>query len=229
VNTPNWQRACKTAFEDSMRKLVRMLPILGSLCLTTLGLTTLAQGPPSLETFTSPDGAFQFVYPETYELLVGERMLKATQGRKAALPVCDFSTAVACVIYPIESERETKLEAAGLSVATMTATNETDCLSYKDDKAQSRALDLSSTSISIRSRTFRRASGTKKIPGHVQSAEFYRTFAKHKCYEVQIDVSISDDLSQQKDSAQKSLGDSTANTARESLTLILSSVVFEKE
>jgi hypothetical protein len=160
---------------------------------------------------------------------VGERLLKATQGRQAALPVCDFSTAVACVIYPIESERETKLEAAGFSVATMAATNESDCLSYKDERARSRTLDLSSTSISIRSRTFQHASGTKKIPGHAQSAEFYRTFANKKCYELQIDVSISDDLAQQKDSARQSPGDTTANTAKESLKLILSSVVFEKE
>ena len=212
-----------------MCKLTRTTPILVVLCLTTLGLTTLAQGPPSLETFTSPDGAFQFVYPETYELLVGERILKATQGRQTALPVCDFSTAVACVIYPIESEQETKLEAAGFSVATMTATNESDCLSYKDEKARSQTLDLSSTSISIRSRAFRHASGTKKIPGHVQSAEFYRTFTNQKCYELQIDVSISDDPAQQKQSARNSPGDPSANAARESLKLILSSVVFEKE
>ena len=207
-----------------MSKLTRAAPILVALCLTTL-----AQGPPSLETFTSSDGTFQFVYPETYELLVGDRILKATQGRHSPLPVCDFSTAVACVIYPVESERETRLEAAGFSVATMTATNESDCLSYKDEKAQSRTLDFSSSSISIRSRSFRHASGTRRIPGHVQSAEFYRTFANQKCYELQIGVSSTDDQVQQKDSARKSLGDTSANAARESLKLILSSVVFEKE
>jgi len=162
-------------------------------------------------------------------LLVGERMLKATQGRQAALPVCDFSTALACVIYPVESERGTRLEAAGFSVDTMAATNELECLSYKDEKARSRILDLSSTSISIRSRTFRHASGTKKIPGHVQSAEFYRTFAKQKCYELQVRISTSEEPAQPKTSVPNSLGDATANTARESLKLILSSVVFEKE
>jgi hypothetical protein len=160
---------------------------------------------------------------------VGERMLKATQGRQPALPVCDFSTAVACVIYPVESERETKLEAAGFSVDTAAAATESDCLSYKDERARARALDLSSTSISIRSRTFRHASGTKKIPGHVQSSEFYRTFANQKCYELQVGVSVSDDPAHQKGSLSSSLGDTTANSARESLKLILSSVVFEKE
>jgi hypothetical protein len=74
---------------------------------------------------------------------VGERILKATQGRQSALPVCDFSTAVACVIYPVESERETRLEAAGFSVVTLAASNESDCFAYKDEKARSRTLDLS--------------------------------------------------------------------------------------
>lgn len=208
-----------------MSKLIRTAPVLAALCLSTL-----AQGPPSLETFTSPDGNFQFVYPESYELLVGERLLKTTQGTQSALPVCDFSTAVACVIYPIGSERETKLEAAGFSVDTVAgATNEPDCLAYKDEKARSRTLDLSQTSISIRSRNFRHASGTKKIPGHVQSADVYRTFVKQKCYEFQIEVSVAEDSAHQKASVPNSAGDATANAARESLKLILSSIVFEKE
>lgn len=201
-----------------------------SLILVALCLATLAQSPPSLETFRSPDGVFQFVYPETYELLVGDRILKATQGRQSALPVCDFSTAVACVIYPIESERETRLEAAGFSVDTVaSAANEPECLAYTDQVAHSKALDLSQTSISIRSRTFRHASATRKILGHVQVADFYRTFTRQKCYELQIEVSVSDDPAHQKAAVSNSLGDTTANTARESLKLILSSVVFEKE
>jgi len=163
-------------------------------------------------------------------LLVGERLLKTTQGRQSALPVCDFSTAVACVLYPIESERDTKLEAAAFSVDTVaSATNEPDCLAYKDQSAHSRTLDLSQTSISIRSRTFRHASATRKIAGHLQAADYYRTFSQKKCYELQIEISMSDDPARKNVSTGNSLGDTTANTARESLRLILSSVVFEKE
>jgi len=208
-----------------VRKLTRTAAVVAAL--SCLG--TLAQGPPTLDTFTSPDGNFQFVYPDSYELLVGERILKATQGLQATLPVCDFSTAVACVIYPVEKERETWLEAAGFTVATVAGANESDCLSYKDEKSRSRTLDLSSTSISIRWRKFRHASGTKKLPGHVQSSDFYRTFTRQKCYELQIQVSISEDAVHQKVSVPNSLGDATANSARESLKLILSSVVFESE
>ncbi len=193
-------------------------------------LSTLAQGPPALDTFNSPDGTFQFVYPETYELLVGERILKATQGRNNALPVCDFATALACVIYPIESEQQTKLEAAGFSVDTVSGiSNEADCLAFADELARSRGTQLLLTSVSIHSRVFRHASATKKLPGHLQAGDFYRIFAKQKCYELQIEVSISDDPVLQKASASNTFGDARANSARDSLKLILSSVVFEKE
>jgi hypothetical protein len=193
-------------------------------------LSTLAQGPPALDTFNSPDGTFQFVYPETYELLVGELILKATQGRDNALPVCDFATALACVIYPIESERETRLEAAGFSVDTVAGiSNEADCLAFADELARSRGTQLPLTSVSIHSRVFRHASATKKLPGHLQSGDFYRILAKQKCYELRIEVSISDDPVPQKVSISNPLGDAMANSARDSLKLILSSVVFEKE
>jgi hypothetical protein len=152
--------------------------------------------------------------------------LKATQTPQSALPVCDFSTAVACVIYPTQSERETKLEAAGFSVDTVAGATEPDCLAYTDQAAHSRNLNLSQTSISIRSRTFRHATSTKAIAGHLQQADFYRAFARQKCYELQIEVSVADDPAHQKSSVP---GDSMVNTARESLKLILSSVVFEKE
>lgn len=193
-------------------------------------LGALAQGPPALDTFNSPEGTFQFVYPETYELLVGERILKATQGRNNTLPVCDFSTALACVIYPIESEQETKLEAAGFSVDIAPGiTNETDCLSFDDPLARSRGTQLPPTSVSIHSRVFRHASAVKTLPGHRQAADFYRTFAQQKCYELQIEVSTSYDPVLEKASTSNTLGDARANSARESLKLILSSVVFGKE
>ncbi|HKV79283.1 MAG TPA: hypothetical protein VJP02_14140 [Candidatus Sulfotelmatobacter sp.] len=192
--------------------------------------STVAQGPPALDTFNSPDGTFQFVYPETYELLVGERILKATQGRNHALPVCDFSTALVCVIYPLESEHQTRLEAAGFSVDTVpSVTSEADCLAFADDLAKSRGTQLPLTSVSIHSRLFQHAPAMKKLPGHLQTADFYRIFTQQKCYELQIEVSISDDPVPQKVAISNSLGDATASSARESLKLILSSVVFEKE
>ena len=210
-----------------MSKLTRIAAAVVSLSC----LSTLAQGPPALDTFNSPDGTFQFVYPETYELLVGERILKATQGRHAALPVCDFSTALACVIYPIESESETRLEAAGFSVDSVPGiTSEAECVAFGDEHARSRGMQSPLSSLSIHARIFRHASALKKSPGHLQTADFYRIFAEQQCYELQIAVSISDDaVALQKASTSNSLGDARANSAKESLRLILSSVTFGKE
>jgi len=197
--------------------------------LVCLSVGALAQGPPALDTFDSPDGTFQFVYPETYELLVGERILGATQGRATILPVCDFSTALACVIYPIESERETRLEAAGFSVDTLPLNTESDCLAFADQAAQSRDSQLLLKPVSINSRLFRHASSLKKLAGDMQSADFYRIFMRQKCYELRVEVAISDDPAPPKVSPSNSFADPKANTARESLRLILSSVVFGKE
>ena len=208
-----------------MRRSTRI----AALSLSLGWLSSVAQGPPPLDTFTSPDGSFQFAYPESYALLVGERILRASQGRRPALPVCNFATAVACVIYPIEEQWETRLEAAGFSVDTITgADSEADCMAYADPTARVRgASNLSS--ITLHSRSFRHAIATRHLPGHLQSSEFYRTFRQQKCYELQVAVSLAEEPVTRKTSPPGSLGDARADTARESLRLILSSTVFEKE
>lgn len=188
---------------------------------------TLAQAP-ALDTFTSPDGTFRFVYPQTYDLLIGERMLKGTQGRHVGIPVCDFSTALACVIYPVETPDETNFEAAGFSVRTVAGvTAESDCLTYADLRPlPDDRLELSR--IAINDRVFLHASLRKTVPGHSQAADFYRTFDQHKCYELQIGVSAADEPVTKKAAQIKSPGEAKAESARESLILILSSVVFEQ-
>jgi hypothetical protein len=134
------------------------------------------------------------------------------------------------VIYPLESETETKLEAAGFSVDSVPGiTREAECVAFGDEHARSRGMQSPVSSLSIRSRLFRHASAIKKSPGHLQTADFYRIFAEQKCYELQIAVSISDDPVLQKVSTSNSLPDARANSARESLKLILSSVTFAKE
>src|ERR1700733_1763896 len=99
-------------FRHHERLCMRKFLVVGVLWLIFGTLCAIGQGAPPLDTFTSPDGTFHFVYPQTYELLVGERILKATQGRHQAISVCDFLTAIACVIYPVETEEETRFEAA---------------------------------------------------------------------------------------------------------------------
>lgn len=206
---------------------MRTLPLGSVLCLIFGCIGAWAQGAPALETFTSPDGAFQFVYPETYELLVGERILKATQTRHAGIPVCDFSTAFACVIYPIEVQEETAFEAAAFSVgAVVGIVTQSDCLNFADKTATSRTEPAQLTVISINDHTFRHASGRKNIAGHVQATDFYRTYIRQTCYELQINVSVSDNSQPQKRSAPIAGVDGRANIAHEALRLVLSSFVF---
>jgi hypothetical protein len=202
---------------------------IAALSLTLNWLSSTAQGPPALDTFTSPDGSFEFAYPESYALLVGDSILRATQGRNTALSVCNFATAVACVIYPIDGLAETRLEAAGFSVDKIAgAASENDCLTYADQIARSRG-SAALTSVTLHERKFRHATATRKLPGHMQAEEFYRTFSQQKCYELQIAVSIEDDPVRHKAAPLGSLGDPRADSARESLRLILSSTVFRKE
>ena len=207
---------------------MRKLLVVGALWLIVGALSAIGQGAPPLDTFTSPDGAFRFVYPQTYELLVGERILKATQGRRQAISVCDFLTAIACVIYPIESAQDKRFEAAGFSVDTAPGvTNESDCLTYADQLRRAEGDVIQPTSIAINDHVFQHAFNRKRMPGHVQAADSYRTFKNGKCYELQIEVSLTDDAPPSRPSRPNSLGDPSADKARESLRLILSSVVFE--
>jgi len=192
-------------------------------------LNALGQGALPLDTFISPDGAFQFVYPQNYELLVGERLLKATQGRAATLPVCDFSTALACVIYPIEINEDTRFEAAGFAIDVVAGVrDEGTCLTFADQTSRSQNDSPQVTSTVINEQVYRHSSANKKIAGHVQSADLYRAFAQQRCYELQIAVSVSDDSTVRKPAQTNSLGDFRADRARDSLRLILSSFVFKQ-
>ena len=209
---------------------MRKLLVVGALWLIFGAVAAIGQGAPALDTFTSPDGIFHFVYPQTYELLVGERILTATQGRRQAIAVCDVLRAIACVLYPIEPEQGTRFEAAGFSVdAVPGVTNESDCLTYADQLRRADSDVMQPTSIAINEHVFQHAVTRKKTPGHMQAADFYRTFKNDKCYELQIEVSLADDAAASRPSRSNSLGDPSADKARESLRLILSSVVFERK
>jgi len=205
-----------------------MLKSFGLALLLCSSVVSLGQAP-ALDTFTSPDGTFHFFYPQTYDLLIGERMLRATQGVHLGIPVCDFSTALACVIYPFDSTDDSSFEAAGFSVRTVPGSvNESDCLMYADQAQRPKGEKSESSPLTINEHLFRHISIQKTVSGHSQAADFYRTFADQKCYELQIDVSLSAEPALQRTPKAPSLGDAKAERARESLRLILSSVIFEQ-
>jgi hypothetical protein len=203
------------------------MKLVGIFLLLFGSLSAMGQAAPSLEIFTSADGVFQFIYPESYELLVGERMLKATQGRHLDIPVCDFSTALVCVLHPIERLDDSKVGAAGFSVDVVRGvTTEADCLSYADRLAQPNSEQFQPAAAGVNGRVFRHASTKKTVAGRSQSADLYRTFQKDRCYELRISVSFSDELNVRQASAA-SPDDARADNTRESLKLILASFAFK--
>lgn len=196
-----------------------------SFLLSLVSLAAVAQDAPSLETFTSPDETFQFIYPENYQLLVGDRILKATQGRHVAIPVCDFSTALVCVIYPFDEVVSARFEAAGFSVDTVRGSSaEAECLAYSDRFSRDHGDQVQPSSITINGLNFRYAAIKKTVAGHFQTLYLYRSFQKEHCYELRIAVSLSDDIGAQP--ASPSPADAEAESARQSLRLILSSFSF---
>jgi len=133
--------------------------------------SALAQGVPALDVFTNPDGAFHFSYPENYELLSGERILKATQGRHSGFPVCEFSKSLVCVIYPIERLGDDKVEAVGFSVDVVPlVTSESDCLGYADRFARSNDEHSQPSPFSIKGRAFQHVSVKRKMESHARSS-----------------------------------------------------------
>lgn len=198
---------------------------LGLLLLSSVGV--LAQRPPALDVYTNPDGAFQFSYPENYELLFGERILKATQGRGAGIPVCDFSTALVCVIYPIEKLGHDKVEAAGFSVdAVPGLTAESDCLAYADQLSRPSGEHSQPLSLTLNRSAFRNVSVKRTAAGHSQSSDLYITFQKDRCYELRIAISLSDESSGLQRSSSKSIESADAENARGALKLVLSTFGF---
>jgi len=199
----------------------------GPFCLLVILLLSscaMGQRPAVLDSFTNPDGAFQFVYPDHYELLTGERILRATQGRGAGIPVCDFSTALVCVIYPVEQQASLNFEGAGFSVHEAPGiTTESDCLAYAGRLSRPGGEQPPPTSITINGSAFRYVFVKRATAGHSQSSELYISFQKEHCYELRIAISLSDESRR---SSSKAVELAEAESARRALKLVLSTFVF---
>lgn len=187
------------------------------------------QSPSSLETYASPDRSFQFLYPDTYELLDGDRIAKATQGRNVTFPVCSSLTALACVIYPFERLGNSNFEAAAFSVNRIrTVTTASDCEGYADLAAPPRNARLRATPSVIHGHLFLAASDKASVVGHSQSAYLYRSFQKEGCYELRIAISVSDIPLVPPSPDWKAFTGVDADRVRDKLKLILSSFDFLK-
>jgi len=199
------------------------------LCLLFLllgALHAVGQNPPSLDLYTSATNHFSFAYPDTYDLLQGEGILKRTQGKHVGIPVCDLLAAIACVIYPGDNLQDSNFEAAAFSVNDITkAATEQDCLGFADQLPSPGSEHLATEAVRLNGQLFRYASTTTTLTGHSQFAQRYRSFHKDRCYELRIAISLSD-VAPALSPPEKALEIGDARKAHRSLELVLSSFVF---
>ncbi len=193
-------------------------------CISLAG-SAFAQAP-ALDTFTSPDGTFHFAYPQNYELLVGDRILHATQSRHAGVSICDFGRSLACVMYPIDGPEKTWFEWAGFAVNAVPGTSsESECLQFAETEASSE--QTHPARVTINSQSFLYVSNRIRKPGQLQVTDSYRAFSQGRCYELKIAVAVTEGLSAHSSNGSPDLADASAERARESLRLILSSFILE--
>jgi len=179
------------------------------------------QNPPSLDLYTSGDNSFSFAYPDTYDLLAGDGILKRTQGKRSGIPLCDLLTAFACVLYPSDSLEGSRIEAAAFSVNSIVAgASEHDCVGYADQLPRPHG-----ESVLLNGQLFRYAVTTTALAGHSQSVQRYRSFHKGQCYELRVAITLADAVPSP--SPAKNVIDSKdAGRALHSLERVLSSFVF---
>jgi len=184
------------------------------------------QNPPSLDLYTSGDNSFSFAYPDTYDLLEGEGLLKRTQGKHAGIPVCDMLTAFACIVYPSDNFEGSRIEAAAFSVNSIfEGTSEHNCVGFADQLPRPHGEHLAIEPVLLNGQLFRHASTTTTLAGHSQSAQRYRSFHKGRCYELRIAISLADVVPSP--SPAKNVPESKdAERVLHSLERVLSSFVF---
>jgi len=198
--------------------LLLLLLLLGSLC-------SFGQSPPDLDFYVSKDNSFSFAYPDTYDLLEGEGILKRTQGAHVGISVCDFLTAYACIVYPNDNLEHSTFEAAAFSVNGIVVTSEHSCLEFADQLPRAHGEHLAIESIHLNGQLFRHTSTKTTATGHSQSTQRYRSFHKGQCYELRIAVSLSDVALSPSASKEVSVN-KDAEKALRSLERVLSSFVF---
>ena len=201
-----------------MAKLSLLFLLLGS-------LYAAGQNPPSLDLYTSATNHFSFVYPDKYDLLEGEGILKRTQGKHMGIPDCDLLTAVACVIYPADNLQDSGFEAAVFSVNDISkGLTEQDCLGFADQLPRAGGEQLAIQMVRLNGQLFQYASTTATLAGHSQFTQRYRSFHEDRCYELRIAISVSD-LALAQSPSKTVLDNEDAKKAHQSLELILSSFV----
>jgi hypothetical protein len=134
-------------------------------------------------TYTSPDGVFQFTYPDSFRLYAGDQIGDGSSPACSPPPVVNGE---ACVRYQNDKYKRTTFNDAAFLVNTVPeASNEADCLSFKDWQAEERVKTSYAT---INGVQFSKASMVGVMRAYSNQEHLYRAFHGKQCYELSITI-----------------------------------------
>jgi hypothetical protein len=174
-------------------------------------------------TFTSPDGAFRFVYPQTYLV---KTEWNADEISASYIPVC-IEGAI-CVVTRRDAYKGTNFQAAAFDVLQIENTSTQDsCLStFSSNRGanETHKVDVRKTTAGV---TFTHLESTDAGVGNYRYSDLYRTFHKGKCYELSVNIATSSYGNFDPGTIKEFTKEDTAKV-REDLTSIVDSFRFLK-
>jgi hypothetical protein len=151
---------------------------------------------PRLKTFTSPDGTFQFTYPDAYPLYDPNSI--AEVNSHYFVPMCE-DTAIACIEYPGMKYKGTDFERAGFEVLQTKAGTKGNV----SDRPQIRTLlpeySYRTAFVIPKDKPVQKINGVRFVHGEAGGVatgnsigtDLYRNFHDGKCYELRINIIMS--------------------------------------
>lgn len=162
------------------------------LCLLALWMFALQSGPPAppnlcSKTFRSADGIFQFKYPASYQLTMGDPPAEVV---RSMFPVCKGP--LACVLYPRSEYAGTNFQAAGFQVREVSqAKTREACLDVPAADVPTSAIPKSEQKRMIGRFVFTHGRSGDVGMGNFLESDFYRVFHIHRCYELGVNIATS--------------------------------------
>jgi hypothetical protein len=158
-----------------------------------LPILTFGQTAQKTRTFTSPDGAFRFVYAPDFQLCLRSKIDPCSQS---VIPVCE-PDALVCVTYPEEGFKDTSFGAASFQVREILAEGEMMtadvCVTPYPRKDGDTVEPWPEFLISaehpvemIGAIKFVHGVSGGAATGHWSSVDLYRAFHKQRCFELRV-------------------------------------------
>ena len=140
-------------------------------------------------TFTAPDGAFRFSYPNDFQVCTKGEIQPCIQS---FIPVCE-QDALVCVIHPAEAFKDTSFESASFQVREIVTTREQMtadiCVTpypREDDPWPEFLISAEHPAEMIGGVQFVHGAEDGVATGHSKDTELYRAFHNQRCFELSV-------------------------------------------